>query len=191
MWRMCQVGRCVAVLIATALCTGLLVQGVAAQTPPPPKCDANDPKTLSCTTTTSKTTLDSTGAPKTVTQQTAVTTPYGTTSWQGLNWGIGIAADFDLGGSRVTKAQFDSANIVRVTDASGNVGVSFVLEAHYFLKEWFPQPKCMELNCTEYALGPFVAIEVGGGATATPTNGPITGYVGVDGGFTSSHGGGG
>jgi hypothetical protein len=27
------------------------------------------------------------------------------------------------------------------------------------------------------AIGPFVAIEVGGGATATPTTGPITGYA--------------
>ena len=66
-----------------------------------------------------------------------------------------------------------SDNIVRVTDTSGNVGVSFVLEAHYFLKEWLPQPKCVDLNWTEYALGPFVAIEVGGGASATPKLGQL------------------
>jgi hypothetical protein len=103
-----------------------------------------------------------------------------TAPWQGLNWGIGIAADFDLGGKRVTGATIDTVpggTIVRVTDASGNVGVSFVLEAHYFVKEWLPQPKCIDLNCNEYAIGPFVAIEVGGGATATPTTGPITGYA--------------
>jgi hypothetical protein len=68
-------------------------------------------------------------------------------------------------------------SIVRVTDTSGNVGVSFVLEAHYFVKEWLPQPQCIDFNCNEYAIGPFVAIEVGGGATATPTTGPITGYA--------------
>jgi hypothetical protein len=100
-----------------------------------------------------------------------------TTSWQGLNWGIGVAADFDVGGKRVSKVTLDNANIVRVTDTSGNVGVSFVLEAHYFVKEWFPQATCQGFNCTEYALGPFVAIEVGGGATATASNGPITGYA--------------
>jgi hypothetical protein len=33
-------------------------------------------------------------------------------------------------------------------------------------------------NCTEWAHGPFVAIEVGGGTSATPSaNGPITGYA--------------
>jgi hypothetical protein len=94
-----------------------------------------------------------------------------TTSWQGLNWGIGVAADFDVGGKRVSKVTLDNANIVRVTDTSGNVGVSFVLEAHYFVKEWFPQATCRGFNCTEYALGPFVAIEVAGGATATASNG--------------------
>lgn len=84
--------------------------------------------------------------------------------------GIGIAADFDLGGKRVTGATIDTVpggSIVRVTDTSGNVGVSFVLEAHYFVKEWLPQPQCIDFNCNEYAIGPFVAIEVGDGATAT------------------------
>ena len=41
--------------------------------------------------------------------------------WTGFGWGVGIAADFDLGGNRVTGAQIDTANIVRVTDTSGNV----------------------------------------------------------------------
>lgn len=35
---------------------------------------------------------------------------------QGFGWGLGIAADFDLGGNRVTGAQIDTASIVRVTD---------------------------------------------------------------------------
>jgi len=177
MWTIYQVGSRAAASIA--LCAGLLIEVAAAQTPTT-GCNPTDTKTVSCTQTTSKTTVDSTGTPKTVTQQTAVTTPYGTTSWQGLNWGIGNAAVFDLGGKRVTGAVIDTApggNIVRVTDTSGNVGVSFVLEAHYFLKEWLPQPKCVDLNCSEYALGPFVAIEVGGGASATPNTGPITGYA--------------
>jgi len=36
-------------------------------------------------------------------------------TWTGFGWGLGIAADFDLGGKRVTGAQIDTANIVRVT----------------------------------------------------------------------------
>jgi hypothetical protein len=32
-------------------------------------------------------------------------------------------------------------------------------------------------NCTEFAQGPFVAIEVGGGTTSTPTTGPITAFA--------------
>jgi hypothetical protein len=40
-------------------------------------------------------------------------------TWTGFGWGLGIAADFDLGGKRVTGAQIDNANIVRVTDTSG------------------------------------------------------------------------
>ena len=55
---------------------------------------------------------------------------------QGFGWGLGIAADFDLGGNRVTGPQIDTASIVRVTDTSGNVGVSFVLEAHNFAFAW-------------------------------------------------------
>jgi len=68
-------------------------------------------------------------------------------------------------------------SIVRVTDTSGNVGVNFVLGALYFVKEWLPQRQSIDFNCNEYAIGPFVAIEVGGGATATPTTSPITGYA--------------
>ena len=134
MWTIYQVGSRAAASIA--LCAGLLIEVAAAQTPTT-GCNPTDTKTVSCTQTTSKTTVDSTGTPKTVTQQTAVTTPYGTTSWQGLNWGIGIAADFDLGGKRVTGAVIDTApggNIVRVTDTSGNVGVSFVLGSALFFE---------------------------------------------------------
>ncbi len=55
-------------------------------------------------------------------------------TWGGIGWGIGAAADFDLGGRRVTKAVAVN-NIVRV-DASGDVALGFVLEAHYFLRDW-------------------------------------------------------
>lgn len=92
-------------------------------------------------------------------------------------------------------------NIVRSTDTSSNVDVGFVLEAHYFLKAWplvgdssvyngllnrqmAPPGLCVDNSgtpiptCTEVALGPFVAIEVGGGSSATPAaTGPITGYA--------------
>jgi hypothetical protein len=56
-------------------------------------------------------------------------------SWAGLNWGVGIAADFDVGGTRVANASIVN-NIVRVNDTSSNVAVSFVLEAHYFLRDY-------------------------------------------------------
>jgi hypothetical protein len=64
---------------------------------------------------------------------------------------------------------------VRVTDTSSNVGVSFVLEAHYFFTNWnfnaVPQ-------ATLVGIGPFIAIEIGGGTSATPSaNSPITGYA--------------
>jgi hypothetical protein len=87
-------------------------------------------------------------------------------------------------------------NIVRVTDSSSNVGVSFVLEAHYFFTNWnFPAvvnrvkmtTSCDEdsngnyrdpSNCNLIGIGPFVAIEVGGGTSATPSSSnPITGYA--------------
>ena len=55
-------------------------------------------------------------------------------TWAGMGWGLGIAADFDIGGKRVNEAQIVNG-ITRVTDSSSNVGVGFVLEAHYFFKD--------------------------------------------------------
>jgi hypothetical protein len=104
-----------------------------------------------------------------------VRTPaYGTTDWGGLGWGIGIATNFDIGGRRVGSVDLVNNNIVRIKDASSNVGVSFVLEAHYFLRDYqlkFGNSTCQaanDLNCTELAHGPFVAIEIGGGSSAKP-----------------------
>lgn len=98
--------------------------------------------------------------------------------------GLGIAADFDLGGKRVTAAALDTVpggTIVRVTDTSGNVGVSFVLEAHYFPWEWSTgkNTSCatLQFNCNNIATGPFVAVEIGGGSSANTNAGPITGYA--------------
>jgi len=121
--------------------------------------------------------------------------PYDTASWAGLNWGLGIAADFDIGGTRVANASIVNG-IVRLNDTSSNVGVSFVLEAHYFLRDVLvPFSKgpggCaqtttpgitpngyLDYNCNEFAWGPFVAIEVGGGSSSAPANnGPITAYA--------------
>jgi len=108
-----------------------------------------------------------------------------TTTWGGIGWGIGIATDIDTGGARVAAASVVN-NIVRVTDSSSNVGIGFVLEAHYFFREWalpFMRNGCTgsgldPLNCTDAALGPFVAIEVGDGSNSTPAaNGPITAYA--------------
>jgi hypothetical protein len=102
----------------------------------------------------------------------------------GLNWGIGLAADFDLGGTRVNTATVVN-NIVRVTDSSNNVGVGFVLEAHYFFKAW-ETPRCKgtkkdnmvdALSCTDFATGPFVAIEIGGGTNPAANGGLVTGYA--------------
>jgi hypothetical protein len=96
----------------------------------------------------------------------------GTTSWGGLCWGIGIAADFDVGGNRVTNA-FIVNGLVRVNDTSGNVGVGFVLEAHYFFAEWntgllppYYSCKSNNYNCNNIAIGPYVALEIGGGGSA-------------------------
>ncbi len=105
----------------------------------------------------------------------------------GLGWGLGIATNFDVGGRRVTTASVVN-NVVRVGDNSSNVGVSFLLEAHYFLRDYnfsFGGTDCKvkgrngwDYNCTELAHGPFVAIEVGGGSSASPAaNGVISGYV--------------
>jgi len=124
--------------------------------------------------------------------------PYGTTTWGGLGWGIGIATDFNLGGTRVTDAQIvgPAPGIVRVTDTSGDVGVGFVLEAHYFFRDWgIPDVTggCAPTSaaaskaseeatarhikvaepCTDAAVGPFVAIEVANGSSATPQAGGL------------------
>lgn len=124
--------------------------------------------------------------------------PYGTISWGGLGWGIGIATDFNLGGKRVTDAQIvgPAPGIVRVTDTSGDVGVGFVLEAHYFFRDWgipdvtggcapnsaaaskaSDEARLWHIKvaepCTDAAVGPFVAIEVANGSSATPQAGGL------------------
>jgi hypothetical protein len=110
--------------------------------------------------------------------------PSATTTWGGIGWGIGLAADFDIGGARVANATLANG-IVRITDTSSNVGVGFVLEAHYFLRDYeysfanaAKQWICSIYCNVDVAVGPFVAIEVGGGSSATPAAGdPITGYA--------------
>jgi hypothetical protein len=105
-------------------------------------------------------------------------------TWAGMGWGLGVAADFDIGGKRVNDAQIVNG-ITRITDSSSNVGIGFVLEAHYFFKDWIlpfrKDGSCtVTLNrfgCTDMATGPFVAIEVGGGSKATTDAGPITAYA--------------
>jgi hypothetical protein len=113
----------------------------------------------------------------------------GYVEWGGLGWGIGIATNFDIGGKRVGTAELTN-NIVRIKDTSSNVNVSFVLEAHYFLRDYKfalgSSSSCRMaatnpvdyLNCTELAHGPFVAIEVGGGTAGTPkADGIITAFA--------------
>ena len=170
-----QLRGSIAVFLATIfLCAGLVIRDAAAQTPAQTLAAAKcDPAAVSCKV--SITAVDANGNQ----QSQSVTSAYGTATWQGLNWGIGIAADFDLGGKRVTGAQIDTVpggTLVRVTDTSGNVGVSLVLEAHYFFKEWLPFANCRDYNCNDIAIGPFVAIEAGN-ATTSGSNGPITGYA--------------
>jgi hypothetical protein len=148
-------------LATVVLCGGLVTQAAAADGPTPPM--------------------------QPVKAQT--TAQYDTITWGGLNWGLGVAADFDTGGTRVANASIVNG-IVRLNDTSSNVGVSFVLEAHYFLKDLLTKScyaapvqapngnGAIDYNCTEVAWGPFVAIEVGGGGTSSPANnGPITGYA--------------
>jgi hypothetical protein len=103
-------------------------------------------------------------------------------TWAGIGWGLGVAADFDIGGKRVVDASIVNG-ITRVNDSSSNVGVGFVLEAHYFFKDWllpFVIGGCSRdrsgyrFPCTDLATGPFVAVEVGGGTKATKEAGPIT-----------------
>lgn len=104
----------------------------------------------------------------------------------GFGFGIGIATNFDVGGRRVATANVVN-NVVRVEDSSSNASVSFVLEAHYFLMSRRlsvgERNACANnypgswINCTELAHGPFVAVEIGGGNSATTTAGPITGYA--------------
>jgi hypothetical protein len=97
------------------------------------------------------------------------------TPWGGLGWGLGLAANFDVTGKRVANATLVN-NIVRVDDATSNVNVGFVLEAHYFLREFTfggdgtSVPLCIKIDryCMEVAHGPFVAIQVGGGTSAVP-----------------------
>jgi hypothetical protein len=121
-------------------------------------------------------------APKVVVKTVNPAPP--TTAWGGLGWGIGIATDFDMTGRRVATADIVN-NVVRIKDTSNNVGVSFVLEAHYFLRDYrfgFGRAGICDpldyLNCTELGHGPFVAIEVGDGSSATPAaNGPITAFA--------------
>jgi hypothetical protein len=115
-----------------------------------------------------------------------------TITWGGLTWGVGIATNFDVGGTRVVNAQIIN-NIVRLTDTSSNVGISFVLESHYFFPgityggpfNLAPPGGCttsnmtVKLNCTEWAWGPFIAIEVGDGTTAptSTTTGSIAAFA--------------
>ncbi len=99
-----------------------------------------------------------------------------TTSWGGLGWGIGLAANFDVTGRRVVNASLVN-NIVRIDDATSNVNVGFVLEAHYFIRDWTFSNQWRDAACTllvgdvfcmDIATGPFVAIQVGGGNSAIP-----------------------
>jgi hypothetical protein len=103
-------------------------------------------------------------------------------TWGGLGFGVGIAADFDLRGTRVGDAEVVN-NIVRVKDSTTNVNVGLVLEAHYFLldfigKEFMKSAVCSTVYCAnEIGFGPFVAIEAGNASTKGTVSGPITSYA--------------
>jgi hypothetical protein len=137
--------------------------------------------------------------------QSAVAQNSNNDTWGGLGWGLGVAADFDLGGTRVNGAQIvtNAGNsIVRVTDSTTNVGVGFVLEAHYFFTNWdFSASNTKKnsacdvgsmskdstpnyvirdsSNCTKVGIGPFIALEVGGASASTAINQstPITAFA--------------
>jgi hypothetical protein len=104
-------------------------------------------------------------------------------TWGGLGFGVGIAADFDLRGTRVANAELDPNKIVRVTDSTSNVNVGLVLEAHYFLldfigKDFMKKAVCSTVYCAnEIGFGPFVAIEAGNASTKGTVSGPITSYA--------------
>jgi hypothetical protein len=107
------------------------------------------------------------------------------TNLGGLSWGVGLAADFDVGGKRINNATVVN-NIIRATDTSNNVDVSFVLEAHYFFvakEKEAVKRACGSnisfdwINCTVVATGPFVALEVGSSSGSSSGSGVITGYA--------------
>jgi len=115
-------------------------------------------------------------------------------TWAGIGWGLGIAADFHLDGKRVTDAELVNGNtILRVKDTTQDVGVGFVLEMHYFVEDFFISNAVRGLltsgcadsmpssgrkpKCTEVGFGPFVAIEINGGHSASTDAGLITGYA--------------
>jgi hypothetical protein len=121
-------------------------------------------------------------------KKTDPTAPYGTLDWGGFGWGVGVAANFDVKGGRVATATTPN-NIVRLEDVSSNVNLGFVLEAHYFLREWGflnttgRKGDCSKTTgdpwCMQVATGPFVAIVVGGGSTSKPAaDGLVTAYAG-------------
>jgi hypothetical protein len=122
---------------------------------------------------------------------------YGTVTWGGLHWGVGVAANFDIQrGSRVvTAVTTPPNNTVRITDSSADVGIGFVLEAHYFFRNEDVTGRCRPRDpwCKQWGHGPFVAIEVGGTSSTPDAKGPITAYalgwmVGIrQPGLTDSH----
>jgi hypothetical protein len=114
-------------------------------------------------------------------------TTVGNVDWGGLNWGVGIATDFDVRGTRVNTAQIvGTPGIVRVDSTASNANVGFVLEMHYFLRDFTwqsssyvkAQGACVLICNLDVATGPFVAIEVGNGTSAQPgADKLITGYA--------------
>ena len=65
---------------------------------------------------------------------------YGTTSWGGLNWGIGISLSADIGRQSHVVTATNVGGIVRVQETQ-DVIVGFVLEAHYFFVEPYNWPR--------------------------------------------------